>query len=279
MLKIYRGEYGLSGCEERAEAVRERLSGLVRIPPSEIVMRRALREDEDISALADSIRRYGVLQPLLVYRTEAGETALIAGRRRLMAALRVGLLSVPCLYTEADGEESAELALVSNLTHRGMGAAQEAEAISHLLAKGGVSRGELARRLSVSSAYVENKLCLLGLGESLARLLLERGLSEAHARSLLRLEDEGERRELLLFAADGGLSADELARFTEERLREKERRPLRRRMRGALGDLRMLYNSIERALEAARRAGLSAESERSEEGETVELKIRIRANG
>ena len=144
-------------------------------------------DEQALRELAESIRQHGVLQPLSVQRT-AGGYVLVAGERRLRAAGMAGLTHVPCLLVRASDEDSAVLALIENLQRCDLHYLEEAQAIARLIAQYGLSQEEAARRLGRSQSAVANKLRLLRLSEGCAALLRQYGLTERHARAVLRLE-------------------------------------------------------------------------------------------
>ncbi len=172
------------------------------IRPNPMQPRRTF-EETGLRQLAASIRRHGILQPLTVRRTAAG-WELVAGERRLRAARLAGLDTVPCLEAEADDRTSALLALVENLQRRDLHYLEEAEAIAAFLRRTGMTQEAVAAQLGMSPSALANKLRLLRLSPACRALLVEHGLTERHARALLRLEDEGERLTALRKAASGG---------------------------------------------------------------------------
>lgn len=160
---------------------------LGRIRPNPQQPRRSF-DEEDLAELAASIRSCGILQPLTVRRAGEGYE-LVAGERRLRAARIAGLREVPCLVAQVGEEDSALLALMENLQRRDLDCWEEAQAIARLISRYGLSQEEAARRLGRAQPTVANKLRLLRLPEDVRALLRENGLTERHARALLRLQD------------------------------------------------------------------------------------------
>ena len=142
-------------------------------------------EPEAISQLADSIRQYGVLNPLTVRRTGDGYE-LIAGERRLRAARAAGLSEVPCLIMSASEADSSAIALVENLQRRDLDFFEEAAGYRQLIDRYGLTRRRRAQGGKTQSA-VANKLRLLKLSPENMRMIRDAGLSERHARAILRL--------------------------------------------------------------------------------------------
>ena len=280
MLMIYRSASGERECEERAETVSERLGGeVVRIGVGEIrpnpAQPRRIFESEALAALSESIRRHGLLQPLLVRRAEDGGVELISGERRLRAAIEAGLLSVPCVFAEADCRESAELAIIENLQREDLNMFEEAAAMATLAERYHLTQDEIADRLSVSQACVANKLRLLRHSEETRELILRHHLTERHARALLRIPDEETRARLLEEIISRGLNVAASEALVASCLSARKEQPRRQRIKGAVKDLRLFYNSVEGAIDIARRAGVNVTSERREEGGMIELLIRI----
>src|SRR5205823_350593 len=142
-------------------------------------------DDEALGLLADSIRRHGLLQPL-VARHIAGRYELIAGERRLRAALRAGLERVPVIVREARAEDRLELALIENVQRENLTPLEEAEAYRHLIDERGLTQDELAERVGKSRPAITNTLRLLGLPDAV-KAQLESGeptAGQARAKSL-----------------------------------------------------------------------------------------------
>ena len=144
-------------------------------------------DTEALRALSESIRRHGILQPPVVRQIAPDLYELIAGERRLRAALLAGMTSIPCLVRAGDDHESAELAIIENLQRRDLDMFEEAYAIATLCEKYRLTQEQVGQKLSVSQSYVANKLRLLRFDEETREAILRAGLTERHARALLRL--------------------------------------------------------------------------------------------
>jgi ParB family chromosome partitioning protein len=145
-------------------------------------------DDAELRALADSIRRYGILQPLVVVPSESGYN-LIAGERRLRAARIAGLEEVPVVFrARPEGDESLALSLVENIQRHDLNALEEAEAYRRLLDEFGMTQENLARQVGKSRAHISNSVRLLSLAPALQGALLSGALSAGHARALAALE-------------------------------------------------------------------------------------------
>ena len=141
-------------------------------------------DPDGLSELADSIRAHGILQPLSVRRKGGGRYELIAGERRLRAAMICGLEQVPCLVLEVSRESSCLLSLIENLQRRDLDFWEEAKALERLTTVYGLSQEEAAAKVGKSQSAVANKLRLLRLPQDVLSLLRKNGFTERHARAL-----------------------------------------------------------------------------------------------
>lgn len=159
-------------------------------------------EQNSIIRLADSIKRYGILQPLSVRPAgdeEGNYYELIAGERRYRAACLAGLSKIPCIVLRADDKQCAELAIIENLQREDLNMFEQAGAFRTLMQDFGLTQEEIARKMSMSQSAIANKLRLLKLEKEEREIILRAGLTERHARALLRL-DTPEGREAALTA-------------------------------------------------------------------------------
>lgn len=249
-----------------------------RILPIAQPIRRNLSR-EQLASLADSIRQFGVLQPLCVRRIEdtPDTYALIAGERRFRAAKMLGINAVPCIILHADSTQSAAVSILENIQRQNLTMFEVAAAYAALMRDHSMTQEEIARQLGVSQSYVANKLRLLRFTPEEQALLLDGGLSERHARALLRLHGDERLAALRRVIADGKNVAQTEA-YVEQRLLE---RPLERPLEQSLGedDVRRFCDSVQQALAGMRRAGFAAEAEEETDGTSTEMRIRIRPAG
>lgn len=182
---------------------------------------RAKFDQNSIIRLADSIRRYGILQPLTVRESDPEDSCryeLIAGERRLRAARMLGYLTVPCIVKGADNEASAELAIIENLLREDLNIFEEAYGFKKLIENHHLTQDEVAKRMSVSQSAVANKLRLLRLSYEEQQLILENGLTERHARALLRIDDPTERLQTLKYIIEEKLNVSASEAYIEDRV-------------------------------------------------------------
>ena len=165
---------------------------------------RAEFDNNSIIRLADSIRRYGILQPLTVRKAENEEIftyELIAGERRLRAARLLGYLTVPCIVIEADEKMSAEMAIIENLLREDLNMFEQAYGFRQLIDNYGLTQEEVAKKMSLSQSAIANKLRLLKLSYEEQRLITETGLTERQARALLKVSEQSTRIDIIKHVA------------------------------------------------------------------------------
>ena len=231
-------------------------------------------QPEELRELSDSIRLHGILQPLTV-RKGKHSYVLVAGERRLRAAGLAGLSRVPCLLVEGDSEDSAVLALVENLQRSDLHYLEEAQAIARLIADCHMSQEEAAVKLGRSQSAVANKLRLLRLSGDCQRLLREYGLTERHARALLRLEDEAVRLEALRHIGRDKLNVAQTEAYIEDLLTESQTVEPERRRTFILKDVRLFLNSLNRGITMMREAGVAANLQREETEREIVVTVHI----
>ena len=244
-----------------------------RISPNPRQPRRHFPE-QPLRELAESIRQHGVLQPLSVEKTPGGYI-LVAGERRLRAAGLAGLTHVPCILVKVTPQDSALLALVENLQRSDLHYLEEAAAISRLITTYGMSQEEAARRLGRSQPAVANKLRLLRLSGECGELLRKYELTERHARALLRLEEEDARLSALRYMGEKRLTVAAAEEYIEAQLQKKQREAKGKKPLFIIKDVRLFLNSVDRGMEAIRRAGVDARFDRQDSEESITITIQI----
>ena len=229
----------------------------------------ALRE------LADSISAYGILQPLTV-RDRGGVYELVAGERRLRAARIAGLREVPCLIAEVGEEDAALLALIENLQRRDLDYMEEAAAIARLIRRYGLSQQQAAEKLGKSQPTIANKLRLLRLSAPVIDCLRQYGLTERHARTLLRLTDPEQQLAAARHIGKRGLNVAQTEQYIDRLTAENRTEPPRRRPTYVIKDVRLFLNSVERGVRLMQSAGVGAEVGRRDTEEEILLTIHFR---
>lgn len=248
----------------------------IQIRPNKTQPRRNF-DEEELRSLSRSIVENGILQPLVVRRINATEFELIAGERRLRAAVMAGLSKVPCVVHKCSDKESALLALIENLQRTDLSMFEEARGIARLIRKYGLTQEQAAVKLGKKQSTVANKLRLLRLTFEEQEWILTANLSERHARALLRISDEGLRREVLSRIITDNMSVGESEAFVTDVLMKRssgapEKRPERK---AVIKDVRIFVNTINKAVDTMRLSGINAISRRSETDEYIEYTVKI----
>ena len=246
------------------------------------------RKHFDTSALrelADSITRYGVLQPLTV-RYKKRKYELVAGERRLRAAKMAGLSKVPCIILDIDMEESSLIALVENLQRRDLDYIEEAEGLSKLIQTFDMSQEEAARRVGKSQSAVANKLRILKLPRDMLNRLKDQGLTERHARALLRLGSNRERQEVLEHIIAHQLTVARSEEYIDaylsgflaepdEMLAASAEKSSAPKPLFVLKDVRLFLNTLSRGVDMMKRSGIDAQVRQDETEADVLITIQI----
>ena len=266
----------VSGREDRVLR-RIRISEIVRNPNQP----RRYFDPEAIATLAESIRQYGVLNPLTVRRTAGGGYELVAGERRLRAARVAGLTDVPCLLINADGEDSSVIALVENLQRRDLDFFEEANGFKRLIEQFGLTQEEAARKVGKTQSAVANKLRLLRLSQQNMELIRCNNLTERHARALLRLNDEADRINVTNYIIEYELNVSRTEEYIDEFLKAKENpQPVVEPESGKhvvrlFKDVRFFLNTLNRAVGVMVDAGIGATVKQQESDDGLTLTICI----
>lgn len=150
---------------------------------------RKVFNEESIEELAQSIKSYGIIQPLSVRRMGHNRYELVAGERRLRAAKKLGLVEVPVIVIDINDRESAAIALLENLQREDLNFIEEAEAFFNLIKEHNYTQEQLAGLIGKKQSTIANKLRILKLNEEIRKLLIENNLTERHARALLKVPD------------------------------------------------------------------------------------------
>ena len=228
--------------------------------------------DDAIIKLADSIRQYGMIQPITVRKT--GENyEIISGERRLRAAKELGMECVPCVIMDINEEKSAEISIIENLIREDLNIFEQAQAIETLIDTYNLTQEEIARKLSNSQSFVANKLRLLRLSSSEREKILKNNLTERHARALLRVYDPILREKLLNSIIEQGLNVGKSEELIDIALSKETNKAIKRK--NSYKDIKSFYIAIDRAVDSVKNSGINIKSRRIENDEYVELTILI----
>lgn len=228
-------------------------------------------DPKELHSLSESIRQNGLLQPITVRKNHQGIYELIAGERRLKACAMAEMEQIPAIVVDKTSREAAVLALVENLERENLNLFEEAAAIENVIYEWGVTQEEAARRLGMAQSTLANKLRLNRLTAGQKQAVLDAGLTERHARALLRLASDEDRMRAIAYIFKHQLTVAQTDRYIEALLTDVA--PPRRV--GIVRDVRIFINTINKALTAMKSAGILAESEQTDQGDFIEYIVRI----
>ena len=231
---------------------------------------RSVFDPDAIDALADSIRRYGLLSPLVVRPLADGQYELIAGERRLRALKQLRAASTDAIVLHAADRDSALIALVENLQRVDLNFFEEAEGYLTVIRQYGLLQEDLARRIGKNPSTIANRLRLLKLGPAVRREILQHNLSERHARALLKLNSELLQLKAVQQIADKGLSVAKSEALIAELIAEKPA-PSQPNVRLFLRSRKLFINTVMDTVKQLNNAGLNCLSRVEESSDSIHI--------
>lgn len=236
-----------------------------------------------IEELAVSIENYGILQPLSVRKIGETSFELVAGERRLRAAKLLGMEKVPSIIVEIVDKDSAMLALIENIQREDLNYIEEAISYKHLIDDHGLTQEEIAKRVGKTQSTIANKLRLLRLSDNIKKILIDKSLSERHARALLRLPDEELQEEVLKKIIDNNMTVKKTEEIIEKTRRKflhvnnlvgDKRKRSRAKVKSYINS-RIYINTIKNAFLEIKNTGINATYEQNDFKDYVEIKIKL----
>ncbi len=234
-----------TGTVTKTEIVKkvEQTLNINRIEPNKNQPRKEFNEDA-LQELADSIKQFGVIEPLVVVKRK-GYYELIAGERRWRAARLAGLKEVPVVIKDYDDQQIVEIALIENIQREDLNPIEEAHAYERLIQEFNLTQDEVAERVSKSRTTVTNALRLLKLTEKVQQMLIDDMLSTGHVRALITIADPQLQYETAMYIFDKKLSVRETESYVKKLLNKK---PKEKTSEKEDPELSFLYKAIENRL-------------------------------
>ncbi|WP_027964575.1 nucleoid occlusion protein [Halalkalibacillus halophilus] len=243
---------------------------------------RTVFDTEKISELAQTIHTHGMIQPIVLRKLDEEESyELIAGERRWRAVQTLEWETIPAIIKNMTDTETASVALIENLQREELTVIEEAIAYDQLLHQHGLTQEALAQRLGKSQSTIANKLRLLKLPSVVQQALLNKQITERHARALISVKDPTQQEEVLQMIIQEHLNVKQ----TEERIKElanpepemeeetkKERKP---RVQGVNKDVRIALNTIRQSLNMVAETGMDVETEEEDSEDYYQIRIKI----
>ena len=235
---------------------------------------RRIFEPNALDELADSIRIYGVLQPVSVRLINGTSYELIAGERRLRASRLAGMATIPAILVDIADLDSAVLAILENLQRENLHFFEEAEGFANLIGEYAFTQEALAKRIGKNQSTIANKLRLLRLPRAVQKEIIQNDLTERHARALLKLDNEDEQLSAIAKIVKENLTVNKTENLVDETI---STRPGKKTIpfKAYIRDIRILTNTIQENLEIVRRSGIEThfEMQQTETGYDIFIKL------
>lgn len=231
-----------------------------------------------LDELANSIKEFGVMQPICVRKINNEYYELIAGERRLRAAKIAGLTEIPAITIDVNDKDSAVIALIENLQRENLNYIEEAEGYNNLINDYGLTQEDVAKQVGKSQSTIANKLRLLKLSSEVKKMLLDNKLSERHARALLKLPSEELQISILHKVVEQTLNVkktEELIDRILNRIIEEEKEDKKKSVKRYLKDIRIFTNTIKQAVDMMESSGIEVDYKIKEDEDSYEISIVI----
>jgi ParB family chromosome partitioning protein len=256
------------------------LSNIINIDVNKIIPNknqpRKIFDEKALEELSQSIKNYGIIQPITVRKIYDDIYEIVAGERRFKAVKLLNMEAIPAVVIEVKDEESAAMALIENLQREDLDFIEEAMAFERLIEDFDLNQTQLAEKLGKSQSTIANKMRILKLPESIKQKIREGNLSERHARALLKIDDE----ELLLSIVEKVIKkelnvneTEKLVNSIAEDINEKKMRD-KRYVRNFI-NYKIYINTIKNAYNEIVKTGIDAKFEQEESDEFIEIKVKI----
>ncbi|UOB20507.1 nucleoid occlusion protein [Macrococcus armenti] len=274
MKKPFSKLFGLKEKEEDMEVARQN-GNVVKVSVERIVPNRyqprQIFDEEKIKELADSIKSYGLLQPIVVRPIEEGMYEIIAGERRFRALKMNNTAETEVIVKQMNDKETAAIALIENIQRENLSAVEEAEAYKKLLDLDGITQNDLATSLGKSQSFIANKLRLLRLSQPILDALNKHQITERHARSLLALDEAGQLQMLNIIKSQN-LNVKQTEERVKRMLGGEDVKPKRI---GFTRDIKLAFNTIGQSLKAVEKSGVKVKRKDTEYENFYEISIKV----
>lgn len=270
------------GDKEETEVVEKPVSEaseeVVKLPIDKIIANkfqpRTIFDEDKIEELARTIHMHGVIQPIVVRVDEDENFEIIAGERRFRAMKTLGWEEVPAIIRQLSDKETASIALIENLQREELTAIEEANAYHNLLEIHEITQEALAQRLGKGQSTVSNKLRLLKLPEELKQALMDRVITERHARVLLQLKDPAVQLKFFHETVEQNLNVKQLETKVKNHLSTEPKKAKPKR-KAFSRDVRIAMNTIKQSLTMVTKSGIDVSSEEEEHDDYYQITVKI----
>ncbi|HEY8422175.1 MAG TPA: nucleoid occlusion protein [Thermoclostridium sp.] len=235
-------------------------------------------DQASLEDLCNSIKEYGVIQPINVRKTPSNHYELVSGERRLRASIMAGLKEIPAIIIDVNEDDLAIMALIENLQREDLGYMEEAEGYRNLIRDHGLTQEELAQKIGKSQSTIANKIRLLRLPPMVKKILADHNLTERHARALLKLHDEQLQLKVLQKVCEKDLNVkktEELVQKVLDKYANPKAMESGKKLTRSIKDIRIFVNTIKQAIDMMKKSGVNAKAAQIDRGEFVEFIVRI----
>jgi len=230
-----------------------------------------------LNELSESIKSFGILQPITVRKISDSMYELVAGERRLRASKKAGLKYIPAIINNLSDQSSAVLALIENLQREDLNFIEEALGYENLIKDHNFTQQELAKSVGKNQSTIANKLRILRLSDDIKTKLIENGLTERHARALLKLPDDDYKNQVLDTIIKNELTvkkAEKLIKDILEDLATPKEPEKRQTIKSAL-NFKIYLNTLKNAYNAIVDTGINAKYKENDKGDHIEIVVKI----
>jgi ParB family transcriptional regulator, chromosome partitioning protein len=237
---------------------------------------RSIFDEEKIKELAQTLQTHGLIQPIVVRPVENSEEnfEIIAGERRFRAATSLGWETIPAIIREMTDKETASVALIENLQREELTVIEEAKAYEKLIELHQLTQEALAQRLGKSQSTIANKMRLLKLPEAVHQAILNKQITERHARALIVLKEEEQQVKVLEYIIEKELNVKQTEQYVE-RIVNKPEKPKRPKLKGVNKDMRIAMNTIRQSLDMVSETGIDLETDEQDLEDYYQITIKI----
>lgn len=236
---------------------------------------RTVFDEDKITELSQTIKTHGIIQPIVVRRYN-DQYEIIAGERRWRAYCKLGLKTIPALIRDLTETQSASVALIENLQREGLTAIEEAKAYQQLMELHKLTQESLAQRLGKGQSTIANKIRLLQLPEPVQQFLLDRKITERHARALLGLKEETTQMALLAEIIEKDLNVKQTETRVQQILEKENPQPKSQPRKLLVSkDVRIALNTIRQSVDMVMKTGMNVETQEEDLEDYFQVTIRI----
>lgn len=265
--------------KEKNDSINE--AEIVHLPVAAIIPNefqpRKVFEDEKISELAQTLKTHGIIQPIVVRVKDSETYEVIAGERRLRAAKSLEWETIPAIIRDFNDTETASVALIENIQREQLSVIEEATAYVKLLELHDLTQEALAQRLGKSQSTVANRIRLLKLAPLVQTALIDKSISERHARALLKLTEESDQELILNQIIEEKLNVQATEELIKSFLGEVEEKPKKRKQAKFVSkDIRIATNTIKESIKLISQTGIKVEAEEEDLEDYYQVTIKIK---